>query len=81
MAQEASDYQVAVESFLNHPQFGHACRAISKRARALRSRTVERIWELHVSGLTQRAIAAQVKRSKTCVAQTLEKLKTWMRLL
>lgn len=83
----AVEYQRRIEDFFNHPTFLGACESITQRRQGPGRPTrftrdqVQKIWELHIQGLTTRKIAKELGRVKSRIDNVLKGLKSWMSLV
>jgi hypothetical protein len=82
------EYQSLVDKFIGTPDFEEICQIISDASRLsengnkLTKDEIRLIWILNTQeGQTERKIALQIGRSKTCIHLVLERLNGWMKLL
>lgn len=83
------EYQSTVDTFLHREDFDEICTIIIEdsgkgtkggRPSVVTSIDIRAIWEFHCQGLTERQIAENLKRSKTCIHKLIESLRAWMKL-
>lgn len=76
------EYQEKAQAFFHRKDIEDVWRSIvSHGSTTLKVCHVKKIWELYLDGLTERTIASQMNRSKTCIHYTLVKIKAWMNLI
>lgn len=75
-------YMQLAEDFFYSPGFEDACEWVTRHGNSrFTPQEVRDIWEFHLMGHTDRRIADEMRRSKTCVNKVLRKLKEWMELI
>lgn len=75
-------YQTRAERFLNHEAFYDAAISITQHGNCkVIVEEIKYIWLMHCNGHTERTIAKETGRSKTCIHKTLEKLRDWMNVV
>jgi hypothetical protein len=76
-------YQKLVDDFTNHKDFKEICKSIAKHGNnKLKAGWIEYVWQLSTQeGYTERRIAENMGRSKTCIHGILVRLRKWMEIL
>lgn len=74
-------YNQQLNSFVNKFDFYEICSLICKHGnRPFNMKQIAEIIEMHREGLTERAIALRINRSKTCVHKILADAREWMKI-
>lgn len=79
--QTNSDYQRKIEAILHHQSFGQILISITSHGNSASMGEAQRVWQLHIDGWTERRIAREIQRSKTCVHQMITRIREWMKIL
>lgn len=79
--QRHQEYQLRIEEFFRQTPFEEIARLLVKHGNSqITAPELRRIVELHGDGHTEREIAGQLSRSKTCIHKVIVKVRVWMRL-
>lgn len=77
-----SRYYEAVSIFTNSPDFPEIVRLMVRHRNNLYSALqVEKIWDMHREGATERGIASEMGCSQSCIHFMLKRMREWMSLI
>lgn len=74
-------YQAQIDTFANSPEFPEIIALMVRHGNNLYdTQGIERIWDLHRNGITERGIALEMSCSQSCIHFMLKRMREWMKL-
>lgn len=77
-----TQYQIKIDTFANDPSFPEVIQVMVKHwNNRFDTLGLEKIFELHRLGHSERDIASQMNCSKSCIHYMLKRIEEWMKLI